>query len=135
MSGLAIPPGLQGILGILKGLGIDPQAMLKGLEQKTLLARLNAGLSVVVARLEKDGLTPALKASSPESERQFIRSAMYLSLKAAMPMRQGANVVADFIRDAHDDQVVSMVSAAIEPTTPTVDAVRLINKALAERIF
>ena len=130
---------LKQLLPILRLLGIDPAGMANKLGREQVAKRLEAGVPAVVKRLEKDKLTPAAKATTPEGERVFIRAALYLSLKAAfteiLPQGRGANYASDFLRDTHDDACVAIVGPQMDATTPTADAVRLVNAALIERLF
>jgi hypothetical protein len=98
---------------------------------------MDAAIPLVVARLEKDGLTPAAKASSPEGERQFVRSAMYLLGKEVFKkvLPKGSNLVADYVRDGHDDAVVARVSPQMDANTSTEAAVRLVAREYVEHVF
>lgn len=126
---------LTTILPLLKAVGLNPERQARKFSRGQVEARFVAALPAVLARLEKDGLTPDLKAVDPRAERQFIRSTMYLLLKQSWPLRQGASLAGDFLRDQYDDAVVESASAEIEPSTSTLAAVTVIANHLLDRMF
>lgn len=133
-----LPPIVEKLLPILKALGIDPEELGELTEAK-LKAAFAASLRKTTARLKADGMTPALKAVDEAGERIFIRSALYLAIKNALltlPMIPfGENVIADYIRDQHDDAVLLAVGPQIDATTKPKPAVVLITNALLERML
>ena len=135
-------PNLTGLLGqlapILRVLGIDPAKIANKWGRAQVAPKFEEAIPFVVSRLERDGLTPALKGDSPAAERLVIRAAMYLLAKEVvfgLGLKKGANLAADFLRDAHDDQVVALVAPQIDQATPTEALVRLVAREWIERIF
>jgi hypothetical protein len=131
---------LKNLLPLLKTLGIDPQKFLSKWERDTVGPLLEKGVPAVVARLTKDGITPALKAATPAGERLFIRSALYLLLKEAfrqLPMIPAFVLphLADAFRDPVGDKIVTTVGPQMDASTPTAAAVRLILAAYVEQVF
>ena len=131
---------LTGLLGqiapILKLVGIDPAKMANKMGREQVKQRLIAAAPAVVARLEKDKMTPAAKGDGPEAERQVIRSAMYLLFKAQFSfLPRGANVAADAVRDLYDDKTVALVSPLIDATTATAAMVDTIIAQVIEVMF
>lgn len=132
---------LTGLLGklqpILKVLGIDPVKMANSYGRAQLEPLFRQVAPDVVRRMEKDGLTPALKGDSPKAERQVVRSAMYLIAKEVFRYKlpRGASLAADYLRDAHDSEVVAQVSPLIDATTSTAALVELVIDTWIERIF
>lgn len=118
---------------LLPHLGIDPKAVARLLLPGELEGRLEACADAVAQRLEADGLTTAARQAHP---RQFIRSALYLSLKAVVAPLVGsaASITADLLRDRYDDKVVKISKAGVVSAPDTASAVRLVNSALAEVI-
>ncbi len=136
--GVAAQQLLGMVMPFLKLFGHTSIDLTSGAVQGELKSRLWSTQTLVVSRLEHDGMTPALKGDGEAAERQVIRSAMYLSLKEGLKglgVSRGANVLADQIRDMHDDNVVVMVSPKIDHTTSTADMVKFTVEALIERMF
>lgn len=132
-------PLIQRLLPILKALGIDPEQIAADLAEAKVKASLTAALHKTTARLKADGMTPAVVAVTPEGERLFVRSALYLSVKYALltlpAIPFGEAYLADYIRDAHEAEVLAIVGPQIDAATKPKAAVVLINAALMERMF
>lgn len=133
---LPLPPALLKLLPILKIVGIDPGSIANKFSREQVARRVNRALPAIVARLEKDKITPAAKAATPEGEMLFISASMYNVAKAVTSVLPfGANVAADYIRDQHRAEVFRLVSPQITEQTSTQDAVTLIAQEFTERVF
>lgn len=130
-------PALKAVLPVLRMLGLDPAKIANKLSRDKIGALLEANVAKTARRLTGDGWTPAVKASEPEAERQLIRAALYLTLKHALGafVPKGANVLADVVRDQHDEDVVALVAPQLTTEHTTEDLVRMVNAALIERMF
>jgi hypothetical protein len=133
---IAIPPFLEKILPVLKIIGIDPSTLANKFGREQVKKRVEKAIPAIVERLEKDKLTPAAKAATPEGEALFVSAAMYNIAKAvANVLPFGANVAADYIRDQHRAEVRRLVEPQITAQTTTEAAVILIAHEFIERVF
>lgn len=131
-----LPPFLEKILPVLRALGIVPDTLVNKFGREQVARRVNKALPKIVARLEKDKITPAIKAVTPEGEAMFVSAAMYNIAKAVTSVLPfGANVAADYIRDQHRLEVRKLVEPQITAETTTEAAVTLIAKEFIERVF
>lgn len=137
MNVAGLPDILQKVLPVLKALGIDPQAFASKWERDQLKARLDPGVPAVVARLDKDGMGKLLTDGRADSQRQYIRAALYLLLKEALkkivPL-QVAPHLADALRDAVDGKVVHLVQPQLGTLTTPQAVVRAIEAAYIEQV-
>ena len=129
-----MPPILTALLPLLRALGINPEKYVNDFARDTVRERMRRAVPDITTDLTKRGLTPARFDEEPV-KRQFIRSAMFQALKAALPFRNGAGHVADFIRDQHDDQVLARVDDRLTPDVQAGAAVGWIVDELVERMF
>jgi hypothetical protein len=120
---------IEQIIRILRMFGLDVKAEQFG--QDRLAAKFEKVTVKTVGRLDKDGVTPANLSDSDDEKRQLVRAAEYLLWKhvviSVTGRTLGANLVADFIRDRHDDNVVPRVQPLVNAgmtTTQLVDAVK-----------
>lgn len=100
---------------------------------------MNRSIGIVENQLEVDEISPATVAGNADAEKQFIRSVMYLTAKQVvrgiLPRGVGAAYVADYIRDQHDNKVVSLAAPRISNITSTREAIELINRLFLDSIF
>lgn len=133
---IALPLVLQKLLPVLKIVGIDPSLMVNKFSREQVAKRVNNAIPGIVARLEKDKLTPQAKAATPEGELIFVSAAMYNVAKAVTKVLPvGANVAADYIRDQHRAEVFRLVAPQMNEQTSTLAAVTLIAQEFTERVF
>ena len=114
------------------GVSLDPNELGKE-KLKAKFAKVSPN---VVARLEKDGHTPKEDSDSDEEKRQLIRSAEYLlwkeTFQSILGKPEGSNLIADRIRDRHDDKVVPVVLPQVNATLSTADLVKAVAEAELE---
>lgn len=141
---------LKKLSPILKAMGMDPNKIINKFGRDKLAPYWERAKRETVIRLENDGLTPALKAQDPDTERVLIRMAMFFHAKHAAQLLLadipgvrglGANVrkrvaglIGDAARDAHDEKLVAELSPQVEPTTTTAAFVDLMSHAFFERL-
>lgn len=91
----------------------------------------------VVARLEKDGITPKEHSDSDEEKRQLIRATEFLlwkeTVRSITGKSTGSGQVADVIRDRHDDKVVPVVMPQVSVQMTTEALVQAVAAAELEQ--
>jgi hypothetical protein len=118
-------------------LGLNLTDLARKYPRDVLLDLLNEEIAGVVKRLEADKITPALKATSADGERLFIRASLYLLLKGLFSrvLPHGANVAADLVRDQIDDRIVRKVRPEIDSGTSTRAAVLIVANEIVETLL
>lgn len=91
----------------------------------------------VVARLEKDGMTPKDLSDSNAEKRQLIRAAEFVlwkeTVRSITGKSTGSGQIADVIRDRHDDQVVPAVMPQVTAEMTTEALVQAVAAAELEQ--
>jgi hypothetical protein len=138
----------ESLLPILRmfGLNLDPRAF--GRDKVTPF--LDAAVPDVVDRFEKAGFTPAVKAATDEGDREWIKAALFHTLKYALKhlfdslhLPGPAKKITDFIADrgadrVRDDElkgVLAIAAPQLDVGDSTEAGVRLVIDALLQRVF
>jgi hypothetical protein len=126
---------IEAAVRIARMLGLDVKA--EEFNRAKMQAKFDRVAPKVVARLDKDGVTPANLSDDEAEKRTLIRAAQYLLLKEAIAhttgKKQGSNLLADFIRDRHDDAVVPVVMPQVNAALSTADLVAAVAAAEVEQ--
>lgn len=113
----------QMLLPLIQKLGM--KLLLKDIDSVFLTSRFEEVRSIVAARMTHDGQTPASLSGTPDERRQLIRTAEYLLWKEVLvhftANAKGVSILADAIRDKHDDKVVPLVESRGFNSLTTVD--------------
>lgn len=135
---MAIEPSVifKQLLPVLKLLGIDKKA--QAFSKEKLLPRFTAAIPDVVARLEKDGVTPAKKGDTPEAEAHIVKFTMLLLAKGALKGVLPAWAIpyaADAARDPSKAKVLAAAGPQFDTTTSTEAMVGIVLKEWERLVF
>jgi hypothetical protein len=107
--------GLEGLGGILGKFGINPAEILKGFEGDAAEGYLKQTKAQAIARLEKDGTTPAVLCDDDTEKRHLIHQALFAVLKP--PVRYGH--LADLLRDRFEPKIAPILLPQLRKTWTT----------------
>lgn len=117
----------------MKGLNLNNallKQMAKALGQEAgrdaVTARMAAAVPRIAKKMAKQGWT-----IGPKTETEVVRDALYRLWREVVP----SGILADLIRDAHDDKVVAQLAEPVTETTPLEEIVRQTMAATLELAF
>ena len=135
---MAIEPSVifRQLQPVFRMLGLDKKA--QAFTKEKLMPRFQAAIPGVVARLEKDGVTPAKKDGSPEAEAHIVKFTMLLlakgALKGVLPS-WAIPYAADAIRDPSKAKIVTACAPQFDTTTSTQALVELVLREWERLVF